>query len=104
MQTTGRQNAMLVATFRRTGHVMQVENEVVGAPCGVMDQMAAAVGEADALLCLTCQPAQLHPALPIPSGIRFWALDSGTGLPLMIFTEAVQAQEAAVCSRQLPLP
>ena len=56
---------------------MQVENEVVGAPCGVMDQMAAAVGEADSLLCLTCQPAVLHPPVPIPAGIRFWALDSG---------------------------
>jgi len=34
---------------------MQVENRVVGAPCGVMDQMASACGEANKLLAMVCQ-------------------------------------------------
>ena len=38
---------------------MQVENLVVGAPCGVMDQMAATVGRSSSLMALTCQPAQV---------------------------------------------
>lgn len=33
----------------------QVENHVVGAPCGVMDQMASACGEANKLLAMVCQ-------------------------------------------------
>lgn len=38
---------------------------MVGAPCGVMDQMAASVGEAGCLMALTCQPAQV-PQLCMP--------------------------------------
>jgi galactokinase len=55
----------------------RVENLVVGAPCGVMDQMTSACGEADALLALLCQPAELQPPVPIPEGLAFWGLDSG---------------------------
>ena len=33
----------------------KVENYVVGAPCGVMDQMASACGEANKLLAMICQ-------------------------------------------------
>jgi hypothetical protein len=36
-------------------NVFQVENHVVGAPCGVMDQMASACGEANKLLAMVCQ-------------------------------------------------
>jgi galactokinase len=32
-----------------------VENHVVGAPCGVMDQMTSACGEANKLLAMVCQ-------------------------------------------------
>lgn len=32
-----------------------MENHIVGAPCGVMDQMASACGEADKLLAMVCQ-------------------------------------------------
>ncbi|GKD33361.1 RNA-directed DNA polymerase, eukaryota, reverse transcriptase zinc-binding domain protein, partial [Tanacetum coccineum] len=34
---------------------LQVENSVVGAPCGVMDQMAYVCGEANKLLAMVCQ-------------------------------------------------
>jgi galactokinase len=53
------------------------ENCVVGAPCGVMDQMTAACGEADRLLALICQPAELIGMISIPEQIAFWGLDSG---------------------------
>ena len=36
------------------------ENLVVGAPCGVMDQMASACGREGALLSLLCQPAEIR--------------------------------------------
>jgi L-arabinokinase len=55
----------------------KVENLVVGAPCGVMDQMTSACGEADRLLALFCQPAELRQMVALPGEIAFWGLDSG---------------------------
>jgi L-arabinokinase len=54
-----------------------VENRVVGAPCGVMDQMTAACGEADHLLALLCQPAEIQGSVRVPEEIAFWGIDSG---------------------------
>jgi L-arabinokinase len=55
----------------------QAENLVVGAPCGVMDQMTVACGEAGQLLALRCQPAELEPPVPLPAGLEVWGIDSG---------------------------
>src|SRR5262245_8483775 len=54
-----------------------VENRVAGAPCGVMDQMTASCGEANRLLALRCQPAELLGMTAIPDEVAFWGLDSG---------------------------
>ncbi|MEX2307390.1 MAG: hypothetical protein WD738_07345 [Pirellulales bacterium] len=53
------------------------ENLVVGAPCGIMDQMTSALGRENHLLALRCQPAIVEGHLPIPSEIAFWGIDSG---------------------------
>ncbi|KAJ4707647.1 L-arabinokinase-like [Melia azedarach] len=55
----------------------KVENHIVGAPCGVMDQMTSACGEANKLLAMICQPAEVLGLVEIPSHIRFWGIDSG---------------------------
>jgi L-arabinokinase len=55
----------------------KVENEIVGAPCGVMDQMTAAYGEKDELLMLRCQPAELEGTIAIPDSLEFVGIDSG---------------------------
>lgn len=55
----------------------KVENLVVGAPCGVMDQMAAACGVPRALMALRCQPAELEPPVALPPNVEFVGLDSG---------------------------
>ncbi len=55
----------------------QVENLVVGAPCGVMDQMTSACGDEDQLLALLCQPADLLGTIELPEGLAVWGLDSG---------------------------
>jgi galactokinase len=54
-----------------------VENHVVGAPCGIMDQMTSACGERDRLLRLRCQPATIEGYVAIPRGYRFYGIDSG---------------------------
>jgi galactokinase len=54
-----------------------VENQVVGAPCGVMDQMTSACGEENRLLALLCQPAEILGQVELPGGLAFWGVDSG---------------------------
>ncbi|XP_062025218.1 L-arabinokinase-like [Rosa rugosa] len=55
----------------------KVENHIVGAPCGVMDQMTSACGEANKLLAMVCQPAEVLGLVEIPGHVRFWGIDSG---------------------------
>jgi galactokinase len=55
----------------------KVENLIVGAPCGVMDQMTSACGEDNSLLALLCQPAELQGSVPLPAGVEIWGIDSG---------------------------
>jgi L-arabinokinase len=54
-----------------------VENLVVGAPCGVMDQMTSACGEENQLLALLCQPAELLGTISLPEDLAVWGIDSG---------------------------
>ena len=54
-----------------------VENLVVGAPCGVMDQMTACCGEANQLLALLCQPAEIQTPVQLPPQLAVWGIDSG---------------------------
>jgi galactokinase len=53
------------------------ENTIVGAPCGIMDQMTSACGRRDRLLRLRCQPDVVEGHVAIPAGFRFYGIDSG---------------------------
>ncbi|MET0645938.1 MAG: galactokinase family protein [Pyrinomonadaceae bacterium] len=55
----------------------RVENLVACAPCGVMDQMTSACGEAGKLLALLCQPGELKGTVALPEELEVWGLDSG---------------------------
>ena len=55
----------------------KVENRVVGAPCGIMDQMASACGKEGQLMALLCQPAELQPTVALPADLAVWGVDSG---------------------------
>jgi galactokinase len=55
----------------------KVENLVVGAPCGLMDQLTSYLGEKNRLLPILCQPADVQPSIPIPDGVHFVGVDSG---------------------------
>jgi L-arabinokinase len=54
-----------------------VENHVVGAPCGLMDQLTSTLGCAGELLRIRCQGRSTPEPLPIPEGVRFLGVDSG---------------------------
>jgi galactokinase len=54
-----------------------VENHVVGAPCGIMDQVTCALGESGALVALRCQPHELLGYEKVPDDCLFVGLDSG---------------------------
>jgi len=61
----------------------EVENRVVGAPCGVMDQVTAALGRESSMLELLCQadvtglPAQVVGQVAVPDGLTFVGIHSG---------------------------
>ncbi|MFO7959217.1 MAG: GHMP kinase [Candidatus Brocadiia bacterium] len=61
---------------RFSGLAQMVENEVVGAPCGIMDQVTSALGESGKLLALRCQPCDLLGQHELPDGIRVFGLSS----------------------------
>lgn len=68
IELDGRRMALLCQT---------VENLVVGAPCGVMDQMTSVLGEQGRLLALRCQPAEVEGQVSLPDHLRVWGIDSG---------------------------
>ncbi|TAF96375.1 MAG: GHMP kinase [Cytophagia bacterium] len=55
----------------------QVENQFVGAPCGLMDQLASYFGVPQHLLPIVCQPDLVQNPVAIPEGVQFYGLDSG---------------------------
>jgi galactokinase len=65
-----------VDPMRLAAMCQQVENRVVGAPCGIMDQVSSCYGEAGALLRMVCQPHEIQPALHFPPGVRALGINS----------------------------
>jgi L-arabinokinase len=66
-----RDDPMLLASM-----CQEVENNVVGAPCGIMDQVSSCAGVAGSLLRMICQPHELQPPLHLPAGIRVVGVNS----------------------------
>ena len=54
----------------------RVENDIMDAPCGIMDQVTSAMGESGKLLVLRCQPHTLEGFTMLPDGWRVVGLDS----------------------------
>ena len=68
---------LAISPQERAALCQRVENHVVGAPCGIMDQMTSACGKKDRLLQLRCQPGTIEGYVEIPPGYRFYGIDSG---------------------------
>jgi L-arabinokinase len=55
----------------------RAENLIVGASCGLMDQLASACGQRGALLPILCRPDTLYDPLPLPRGLVIAGWPSG---------------------------
>jgi L-arabinokinase len=55
----------------------RAENFIVGAPCGLMDQLTSFFGAPRNLLPIVCQPDKIMEPISLPSDILFMGLDSG---------------------------
>lgn len=53
-----------------------VENKVVGAPCGIMDQMTSALGVENSLLLILCQPHEVLGTQALPEGVQVYGINS----------------------------
>jgi galactokinase len=55
----------------------RVENEFIGAPTGIMDQMISACGQPDHALLIDCRTLDIR-LVPIPKGVSLLVLDTST--------------------------
>ena len=53
------------------------ENKVVGAPCGIMDQITSAVGEEGRIISILCQPGEILEWVDLPENVRLLGINSG---------------------------
>jgi galactokinase len=54
----------------------RVENDVMDAPCGIMDQVTSSMGQAGTLLTMLCQPHEVRDNLDLPAGWTVFGIDS----------------------------
>jgi len=66
-----RLNGILLARLSQ-----MVENKVVGAPCGIMDQMTSALCVSNSLLLILCQPHEVVGTQALPGGVRVFGINS----------------------------
>ncbi len=62
------------ARLARLGQM--AENHVVGAPCGIMDQIAITSGHEGQLTHILCRPGEVRTEVPIPAGTGFVGINS----------------------------
>lgn len=65
-------------TALKTAHIAQAaENYVVSAPCGLMDQLASALGSPGKVLPILCRPDQCRALAPLPPTVAVVGWPSG---------------------------
>ena len=68
---------LTLSAHRQAVLCQKVENLVVGAPCGLMDQMASSCGQQGSLLNMLCQPDIINEPVALPDELSVWGIDSG---------------------------
>ena len=59
-----------IEPLRLASLCQEAENQVVGAPCGIMDQVVVALGSTGAVLPIVCRPASVLPLAMLPDAIE----------------------------------
>lgn len=78
MATTGESNDTFAFVGTELAHLGQLaENRIVGAPCGLMDQLSVAFGEPNHLLPILCRPDTLYDNIKLPAGVSVIGWPSG---------------------------
>ncbi|GGG87541.1 galactokinase [Edaphobacter dinghuensis] len=82
-----------------------VENIIVGAACGIMDQAAIVLGVENHLIPMLCQPCQPSPPVMLPADLQFWGIDSmvprsTTGAPYETARAAAFIGYKLICQRE----
>jgi galactokinase len=78
----------------------RAENEFVGAPVGIMDQMACSLADTTAALFLDTRSLQ-HERVPIPAEAALVVIDSGVSHDHAVGGYAVRRRECTAAARQL---
>lgn len=55
----------------------EAENHIVGAPCGLMDQLSSMLGRCGAILPILCRPDACEPPVHLPAGLALVGWPSG---------------------------
>lgn len=66
-----------IEPLRLAALCQEAENHVVGAPCGIMDQVAVASGTAGAVLPILCRPALTAEPVALPVGLEIVGWPTG---------------------------
>ncbi len=79
---------------------VEVEHQFVGVPCGVMDQMASAMGRADHALLIDCRSLETTP-VPVPAEVSLVILDTGKRRGLVSSEYAARREQCEAAARAL---
>jgi galactokinase len=69
--------AEAIDPFRLAALCQEAENHVVGAPCGIMDQVAVALGTVGAVLPILCRPASVAEPVALPPDLEIVGWPTG---------------------------
>lgn len=69
--------AATVEPLRLAALCQEAENQVVGAPCGIMDQVVVSVGRPGAVLPILCRPVSVDPAVELPENLEVVGVPTG---------------------------
>jgi galactokinase len=66
-----------IEPLRLAALCQEAENQVVGAPCGIMDQVVVALGRPGAVLPILCRPAAVDPVVELPDDVEVVGVPTG---------------------------
>ncbi len=82
---------------------VEVEHKFIGMPCGVMDQMASAMGVADHALLIDCRSLEARP-IPMPSEVSIVIMDTGKRRGLVDSEYAKRREQCETAAQLLGVP